>query len=244
MIRFFLCSALGTLTLLLTNGDALRPGHFQVIGPGGGGAMFHPTVSPHDLNTVLVNCDMTGVYITHDGGKSWRMFNLRGVIQFFVFDPVDKNVVYAKATGLWRSDDNGATWRLVYPKPSTIKRIKMSSDHADEALFAEPDPLGGEVMALAIDPADSKELYVAAGDKKKQNAALFVSHDTGGSWTREADLPGIVRKIWVDPASAANARTLFIGGPGFMAKRTPSGTQRIVGPAAKRLTDISAGFRA
>lgn len=34
--------------------------------------MFHPKVSPHDLNTLLVNRDMSGDYITHYGGKSWR----------------------------------------------------------------------------------------------------------------------------------------------------------------------------
>ena len=51
--------------------------------------MFNPTVSPHDKNTVLVSCDMTGAYITHDGGQSWRMFNLRGRVRFFAFDPID-----------------------------------------------------------------------------------------------------------------------------------------------------------
>ena len=61
----------------------------RTLGPGGGGAQFNPTVSPHDANRVLVSCDMTGAYITHDGGKSWRMFNLRGVVDFFVFDPLD-----------------------------------------------------------------------------------------------------------------------------------------------------------
>src|SRR5262245_41467959 len=60
-------------------------------------------------NTVLVSCDMTSAYISHDGGKSWRMFNLRGVVEFFVFDPNDRNVIYAHATGLRRSSDNGET---------------------------------------------------------------------------------------------------------------------------------------
>ncbi len=68
---------------------AARPGNFQVTGPGGGGAQYNPTISPHDPNTVLVSCDMTGAYITHDGGKSWRMFNLRGTVKFFAFDPKD-----------------------------------------------------------------------------------------------------------------------------------------------------------
>ena len=70
MTRFFLWSALGPL--LVAIGDLPRPGNFKVIGAGGGGAMFHPKVSPHDLNTFLGNRNMTGAYITHDGGKSWR----------------------------------------------------------------------------------------------------------------------------------------------------------------------------
>src|SRR6516162_6725574 len=109
-----------------------RPGNFRVIGPGGGGAMFNPTISPHDTNTVLISCDMTGSYITHDGGQSWRMFSLRGVVDFFVFDPRDPKTMYAHATGLWRSTDSGEHWSLVYPSPSAVKGVKMDTDHADE----------------------------------------------------------------------------------------------------------------
>ena len=88
---------------------------WKVIGPGGGGAQFNPTISPHDPKTVLVRCDMTGAYITHDAGNSWRMFNLRGVVSLFAFDPVDPNTIYAYSAGLFRSTDQGRTWALVYP---------------------------------------------------------------------------------------------------------------------------------
>src|SRR5262250_987784 len=152
MTLFFLRVLLGVLLLASGSRDSSRPGNFRVVGPGGGGAMFHPTVSPHDLDTVLVSCDMTGAYISHDGGKSWRMFNLRGVVEFFVFDPNDRNVIYAQATGLWRSSDNGETWKLVYPKPSNVRGVRMNSDHSDEEIIAEPDPLAS-ISAMAIDPA-------------------------------------------------------------------------------------------
>jgi hypothetical protein len=105
MIFFLLRVAL--TVLILADGADSRPGDFKIIGPGGGGAMFHPTVSPHDPNTVLVSCDMTGSYITHDGGKSWRMFNLRGVVQFFVFDPLNRKVIYAGSNGLWIASREG-----------------------------------------------------------------------------------------------------------------------------------------
>src|SRR5215469_12540508 len=131
------------LLLTLSAGQLLRasrPGAFTIIGPGGGGAMFNPTISPHDPNTVLVSCDMTGSYITHDGGHSWRMFNLRGVSRFFVFDPIDSRVIYAQGLGLWRSTDGGESWKLVYPDPRNIKSMVLRSDHAEPELVSDPDP--------------------------------------------------------------------------------------------------------
>ncbi|OLB20765.1 MAG: hypothetical protein AUH16_04190 [Acidobacteria bacterium 13_2_20CM_57_7] len=240
MIFSLLQFAIGALLLTVTSGS--RPGDFKVIGPGGGGAMFHPTISPHDPNTVLVSCDMTGSYITHDAGKSWRMFNLRGVVQFFVFDPLDRKVIYAQSNGLWRSQDEGETWSLIYPRPSSVKRIKMSSDHSDEDLIAEPNPLGA-ITAMAIDPSDSKIFYVAAGDRKKGMFGVFRSGDEGQNWVREEELPGLGDKLWVNPHSPPDDRMLLIAGSHFIAEKTRSGMRKLSTPFAKTLTDISAGFR-
>src|ERR1700733_10003556 len=198
LLLFFICS--------VSAFAGERPGGFRVIGPGGGGAMFNPTISPHDTNTVLISCDMTGSYITHDGGKSWRMFNLRGVVNFFAFDPKDPKTMYAHATGLWRSTDNGENWNLVYPNPASVKGVKMASDHSDEDILADPDPLGN-ISALALDPADSQTLYAAAGSKDSH--ALFVSKDAGNSWTKTVDLSDAPRRLWVDPKSSADSRTIY-----------------------------------
>ena len=103
--------------------SAPRLDAWEVLGPGGGGAQFNPTISPVDPNLVLVSCDMTGSYISTDGGDSWRMFNLKGVVRFFVFDPIDSDVIYAAAEGLYRSKDKGKTWDLVYPKPDDVVKV-------------------------------------------------------------------------------------------------------------------------
>jgi photosystem II stability/assembly factor-like uncharacterized protein len=240
MIFFLL--RLGVVALMLASRGDSRPGEFTVIGPGGGGAMFHPTISPHDPNTVLVSCDMTGSYITHDAGKSWRMFNLRGVVQFFVFDPLDPKVIYAQANGLWRSRDEGESWSLIYPQPSSVTSIRMSSDHSDEELIAEPNPLG-KITAMAIDPSDSKVFYVAARDTGSGPFVLFVSRDGGQKWAKAGDLLGVAHKLWVNAHSPGDARVLLIAGSQFIEKKTSSGMQKISGPAVKTFTDVSAGFR-
>jgi len=229
--------------LALTDGSD-RPGGFTVVGPGGGGAMFHPSVSPHDINTVLVSCDMTGAYISHDGGKSWRMFNLRGVVEFFVFDPQDKSVIYAQATGLWRSSDNGETWKLVYPKPSSVKGVRMNSDHSDEEIVAEPDPLGS-IAAMAIDPEDSKTFYVTTGNRRNASFATYISHNAGDSWTKLGDLPDFATKVWANPHSPAKDRVLVFAGPHLLATKRGSGELQVLPlPPAKNLPDVSAGFSA
>jgi photosystem II stability/assembly factor-like uncharacterized protein len=221
----------------LASAWAERPGNFRVIGPGGGGAMFNPTISPHDPNTVLVSCDMTGSYITHDGGRTWRMFNLRGVVNFFVFDPLDPKTMYAHATGLWRSTDGGERWNLIYPNPSAVKGVKMNSDHADEQILADPDPLSG-IAALAVDPSNSKILYAAAGTK--ESPALFISRDYGSTWQKKVGLPDVPRRLWVDPNSAADGRTLFLASEHAIAMISPSGLRTFPLPTA--VSDISMGF--
>ncbi len=83
--------------------------------------MFHATISPHDAKEALIACDMTGSYITHDGGHSWRMFNLRGPVKFFAFDPVEPSTIYAGTEALWRSTDDGESWKLLWPLPATVR---------------------------------------------------------------------------------------------------------------------------
>lgn len=230
------------ISLLLIPVSAMavdRPGGFAPLGPGGGGAMFHPTISPHDPNTVLVACDMTGAYITHDGGQSWRMFNLRGVVRWFVFDPVDAKTIYVANQGLWRSTDDGTTWNLIYPKPDTVKGVLMSSDHAGEKIIADPDPLG-TILALAIDPANSKVLYAAV--RKNRRFALAISRDFGESWQEVNELSDLPLRIWIDPGSPQNERTIFIAGMHSMMVKN---ADRLRGfPTGFEVRDVSLGFKA
>jgi photosystem II stability/assembly factor-like uncharacterized protein len=149
---------------------------------------------------------MTGIYISHDGGASWRMFNLGGAARFFLFDPIDPKVIYVKIAGnvsqmdndrpasspaLFRSEDGGKTWRL------------MRADRATS-------PPGGSIAALAVDPAEPAILYAAF--QNDQTFVLHVSHDVGKTWEKIAELPGGADKILIDPWSPKGDRTLYVIG--------------------------------
>lgn len=210
---------------------------WRVIGPGGGGAQFNPTISPHDVNRVLVNCDMTGAYITHDGGASWRMFNLRGTVRFFAFDPSRPDVIYAQTVGLWRSQDAGRTWRLVFPKASDVRGIVHPDDHAQDVL--QVSGTRESVAALAVDPAAPEVLYAAFSSSGK--LSLRRSADGGASWSAMADLPGGAARLIIDPNSPKNDRTIYVIEKNAVAVRE-AGKWRQGPPAPAPFTGVSAGF--
>ena len=221
------------------NYSAPRLDAWRILGPGGGGAQFYPTVSPHDPNLVLVACDMTGAYISENAGESWRLFDLRSPVTFFAFDPLDPKVIYAGADVLWRSGDRGRTWNLIYPSASDVRLI-MPDDHASPE-FLTPHGPSGRVLALAVDPADSQKLYATIHNAG--GVALYLSSDRGAHWQRAADLPGGGRKILVDPHSPASDRTLYVLGENSVAVRR--GSQWKQGPAPEgvgQAIDMSAGF--
>jgi photosystem II stability/assembly factor-like uncharacterized protein len=202
--------------------------------------MFFPTISPHDPNTVLVRCDMTGAYISHDAGGSWRMFNLRGPVHFFVFDPVDSKVIYAQTIGLWRSTDQGRTWRLVHPEPANVKGIIMPDDHASEH-FVTRNGNNEFITALAVDPANSKVLYAAMTNRDSH--WICVSKDWGCTWSKAGELPSRGRKIYVDPQSRPQDRTLYVINAVSVSVRCQG--QWVHGsrpPGTTAFADASAGF--
>jgi photosystem II stability/assembly factor-like uncharacterized protein len=240
-MKMRIATYVGLMAVICFSALTARADHFTVVGPGGGGAMFHATISPHDPSEVLVACDMTGAYISHDGGHSWRMFSLRGTVGFFAFDPIQPHTIYAGTKALWRSTDDGESWKLIWPLPSTISGIRMNSDHADETIVSDSNAMG-DIVALAIDPADSHILI--AGSVKDGAAAVFLSNDNGSTWTKERDLTDSPRKIWIDPRSSKNDRDIYVASKSGVTVRHDRKWQARPSPQNVAFTDISTGFSA
>ena len=175
--------------------------------------MIAPTISPHDPHLVVEHCDMTGGYITHDDGNSWRMFNLVTGIDTFAFDPSHKNVIYAANMALWRSENSGRSWSMIFPNPKENTVEHQVGDHSDVFLTSDDAayPGAGGISAIAVDPNDSRRLYIAftkehststahvsrslfsvpatAATKENSDSSILVSSDSGTSWKRLAPIP-------------------------------------------------------
>ena len=189
------------ILLLLTPLASLAKGpnsnSWKIVGPGGGGTMIAPTISPYDSQLVVEHCDMTGGYVTRDNGQSWRMFNLRGGINAFAFDPVAPQVIYAGNAALWQSSDSGQTWKMLFPNPARNTVEHQVGDHSDYSLTSsDPAYPGGSISAIAIAPqSDAKNgqgspehLYLSF-EQRGQPTVIVSSADGGITWSRLATMP-------------------------------------------------------
>ena len=187
--------AFASLTLVAA---AQRPGPsprfdaWTIIGPGGGGTTVDPTISPTDPNLVLLRCDMTGNYITHDGGQSWRMFNLRAGVSAFAFDPANPDRIYAGSAALWRSDNKGRTWRMLFPNPAKNTVEHQNGDHSDYSLTSSDRNYvsGLNIRQIVVDSANSSILHIAFTGPQSPDTTLLVSTDAGASFHPELEFPG------------------------------------------------------
>jgi photosystem II stability/assembly factor-like uncharacterized protein len=239
-LYFMLIILTGCQSATVKNNPDQHQLQWNKTGPGGGGAMFYPAVSPHNPDYAYVACDMTGSFVTSDGGRSWRMFSLRGSVKYFVFDPVDSNIVYANSIALFKSTDHGDTWNILYPAPSDIKGIVAKGDHAEERVITN-DSTMRHVLALAVDPASSMKLHAVISINDA--VAYFTSDNQGATWTKEKELPKGVKNIFIVPASPENNRTIYFTGEKFITVRENGKWKINKGPeGTKRLTEYTAGF--
>lgn len=179
--------------------------------------------------TVYANVE-DGVYRSADGGAAWHRvefslpasaFSKEERIRLLAVDPVTPATLYATtspvASGLFRSNDGGATWR-----PAGLHSIIISLALTPSALYAgtskggvyRSDDRGVTwrtineglthfyVSALAVDPTTPTTLYAATGD------GVNKSVDGGETW-RAVGLRG--RWVYTLAFDPQRPTTLYAG---------------------------------
>ncbi|RPI82317.1 MAG: hypothetical protein EHM41_18635, partial [Chloroflexi bacterium] len=170
------------MTNLYTHLDtATQKDGWVILAPGGGGCVHLLTVNPHRPDTAVVSCDMTAGYITHDGGKSWREFNLKSRQHAYAFDTVDPDVIYVGTSGLFRSEDNGSTWRLIFPDPKCVTGETRVGDEANHTFLSSDNWPGGVIHAILVDPDNPRHITIVI---KKDGLQVYFSEDRGKHWDK------------------------------------------------------------
>lgn len=167
---------------------------WKVVGPGGGGALLDPAFSPHDSRLLVVSTDMTGCYVSEDGGVSWSGRLFRFPCRFS-FDPRDAKVIYAAAgpAGLYRSANRGRSWELILPRPEAVRELSYEGDESAPVLLDERGRAHPWVYGLATQAGRTWAVW---------GTALMVTPDGGRHWEKATDLPQTAWRLWAETAGA------------------------------------------
>jgi photosystem II stability/assembly factor-like uncharacterized protein len=144
---------------------------------GGGGYITGLIPDPNTPGRIWARCDVAGVFLSEDGGRSFRAMN-RGMtasshhsVESFALSPHDPKVLFrcsgeargGKSFGfIHGSWDGGETWRLL-------------TEQADFIGNGETRYLG---EMIAVDPFDPKTVVAASFSR-----GVFASGDGGETWT-------------------------------------------------------------
>ena len=188
---------------------SIKGAHWEKTGPGGGGSTFMPVFSYQSPDRFLVRCDMTGTYLTKDGGKSYKQINLGNGSSAYTFDPADENTIYIGGATLLRSKDGGKEWEQIFPDVTEVLDTLYQGDHASFKIKTTGHSLyngsNGGINSIRVDPANSAAIYFSMGH------AFYYTSDGGKTWSRE-DLEFRVENIYTNSSTAKDEVYIFTAG--------------------------------
>jgi photosystem II stability/assembly factor-like uncharacterized protein len=145
-------------------------------------------------SSLVLGCALAGLIHTtslHAQTTPWVSVGPHGGdARAFAYDPANPQHIYLGTTGSWiyQSSDGGATW-------SRLAHLGKVDDLI--------------VDNLTVDSADPKTLYAGVWQLDSPGGGVFVSHDSGGTWTSIKDMDGqSVRALSQAPS---NPKILVVG---------------------------------
>ncbi len=151
---------------------------------------YHPDISDFEL----AGTEPAGIFISHDGGESWRarpeVASMRdehgwslpyspeaGCVRGFAFHG-ERSYAAVEVGGVLISDDRGDTWHLADGSQSDLSYPPPGSIHPD-------------VHSIEVHPSSLDLVYAPTG------GGFYRSWDGGKTWSLL--YRGYCRAVWVDP---------------------------------------------
>ncbi len=191
------------------------PSQWLPRGPGGGGALFAPSFSPHNQNELYISCDMSEVFHSTNLGASWDLQDFRQIqgnreseVRFtssastlFALDYTGDLVTPSKST------DGGTTWHRLSSDPTFGGAYSLFADpnNATNLIVSDYSHLylstdGGNTFGLKFSTASGNGCFVAGavfdgsniyagtnlGLLVSSSASAFIAASVGGIPAAEA----------------------------------------------------------
>ncbi len=141
-----------------------QPTQWLPRGIGGGGALFSPSISPHDDDEVFLACDMTDLFHSVDAGRSWEVV------------PFDEIRTFPDTKVQFTSDAN-IMYAIHFDFPTDERIPVRSNDGGQTWSPISTDPTQGEAYYLFADINRTDRLIVSNYDQ------IFFSTDAGQTFT-------------------------------------------------------------
>lgn len=156
---------------LSTMAQADPPKQWTSHGPGGGGAMYSPSLSPHNVDELYVACDMSPQFHTTDFGRTWETINFR---------QLESN----KFAKVGFTKDPLVCWTLNYISPGGGDCVRPSrtvdGGKTWQLPSAEAWPASRIAYVLCAD-YNNPDRAVASAEYRE----LWVTQDGGKTWERK-----------------------------------------------------------
>ncbi len=227
-----LCRIACVLAAVLLVGSAAQAqqGKFELLGIGGAGGMYTPSVSPDDPNFMLISCDMSCTFRSTDGGKHWTTIPYRQLHSSLRCRPlfIKGAIIWVEGATPKISRDKGVTWQPLVagalPWKGQVVRMAAAADDGSVLLFGTDagelwrSADGGKTWKLAqsgkvnaVLPLGAK-IYLSIADK------FMVSANKGESWEAAdvaASAPETKGRAFLSLAGGASAGKTVLYGPIF-----------------------------
>jgi photosystem II stability/assembly factor-like uncharacterized protein len=161
------------------------------------------TIDQNNASHVFASA-CSGIYHSPDGGTNWTKF--KGIPKdsrrtvHILQDPKRPTTVYAATTeGLWKTSDDGASWRLITPVSWSILSMVIDPENSDrlilgtERLGIQMSDNGGQTYRASNQGFSHRRIVDAAVDPQHPERALVVltsnfeplleTKDAGRTWT-------------------------------------------------------------
>ena len=125
-----------------------------------------------------------------------------------VFSPKDPNVLYTSSQHLWRTTNDGQTWKAISPD-LTRGDPKTLGDSGGPITKDQNGPeIYGTIFSIAPSPKDSNTIWTGSDD-----GLVYVTRDGGEHWDNitPKDLPEFMRISLID-ASPTKPGTAYLAG--------------------------------